>query len=79
MKQTSDAPSAAAETCLVTFDTNRLDRMKSRVRDGEHKRFRTDTVPEVLSECDREGLSWPRLAARLIGRICEAEGQHPVI
>jgi len=79
MRQTSGAPSAAAEACLVTFDTNRLDRMKSRVRDGEHKRFRTDTVPEVLSECDREGLSWPRRAARLIGRICEAEGQHPVI
>lgn len=79
MKQTSDAPSAAAETCLVTFDTNRLDRMKSRVRDGEHKRFRRDTVPDVLSECDREGLSWPRRAARLIRRMCEAEGQHPVV
>ena len=79
MKQTSDAPSAAAETCLVTFDTNRLDRMKSRVRDGEHKRFRRDTVPDLLAECDREGLSWLRRAARLVCRICEAEGQHPVI
>jgi pyruvate-formate lyase len=79
MRQTSDVPLGAAEPWLVAFDTNRLDRMKSRVRDGEHKRFRGDTAPDVPSECDREGLSWPRRAARLVHRMCEAEGQHPVI
>ena len=79
MRQTSDVQSGVLAPCFVAFDTNRLDRMKSRVRDGEHKRFRRDTVPDVLSECDREGLSWPRRAARLVCRMCEAEGQHPVI
>jgi pyruvate-formate lyase len=79
MGQIVDAPLAAAGNYLVEFDTSRLDRMKSRVRDGEHKRFRKDAAPDVQSECDREGFSWPRRAARLIRRMCEAEGQHPVI
>jgi len=78
MSQTSDIRSAAAP-CLVSFDTGRLDRMKHRLRDGEHKRFRRDIVPDVASECDQEGLSWPRRSARLIRRMCEAEGRHPVI
>jgi len=79
MKETLSVLSGAAEACSVSFDTNRLDRMKSRVRDGEHKRFRRDAVPSVLPECDRDALSWPCRVARLIRRMCEAEGQHPVI
>ena len=79
MKQTSDVQSGVLAPCCVAFDTNRLERMKGRVRDGEHKRFRRDTVPDVLTGCDREGLSWPRRAARLVCRMCQAEGQHPVI
>jgi formate C-acetyltransferase len=68
-----------AASWSVAFDAGRLDRMKSRLRNGEHKRFRRDVVLDAASECDREGLSWPRRAARLIRRMCEAEGQHPVI
>ena len=79
MKETLSALPGVAEASSVTFDTNRLDQMKSRVREGEHMRFRKDTVPDLLSECEREELSWPRRAARLIRRMCEAEGQHPVI
>lgn len=79
MSQTLAVRPGAAGPCFVAFDTGRLDRMKRRVRDGEHERFRTDIVPDVASECDQEGLPWPRRAARLIRRMCEAEGQHPVI
>lgn len=55
----------------------RLRDMKRRVRAGEHRRFRQDTVPDVLAECDAQNLSWPRRAALLTRRMCEAE--RPVI
>jgi len=55
----------------------RLEDMRRRIRDGEHKRFRLDAPPDVLSECEAEGLSWPKRAARLTRRMCEAE--RPVI
>ncbi len=54
-----------------------LEEMKRRVRDGEHNRWRQDSVPDVLAECEAEGLSWVRRAARLTRRMCEAE--RPVI
>jgi len=61
----------------VLFDTRRLDSMKKLVRDREQKRFRTTPVPDLISECDGEGLSWPHRVARLVRRMCEAE--KPVI
>ncbi len=51
----------------------RLEKMKLRVRDREHKRLRQESPPDVLSECEGEGLSWIRRAARLTRRQCEAE------
>ena len=51
--------------------------MKRRVRAGEHKRLRQSQVPDVLAECQAEGLSWPARVARLVRRMCEAE--QPVI
>ena len=32
-----------------------------------------DVSPDLVTECDREGLSWPRRRARLTRRMCEAE------
>jgi len=55
----------------------RLEAIKRRVRAGEHKRFRQSCAPDLLSECEAEGLSWPKRAARLTRRMCEAE--RPVI
>ncbi|MCL6431169.1 MAG: pyruvate formate lyase family protein, partial [Anaerolineae bacterium] len=55
----------------------RLEEMKDRVREGYHRRWRQDVVPDVLAECEAENLSWPRRAARLTRRMCEAE--EPVI
>ena len=61
----------------VTFDTARLDEMRRRVRNGEHKRHRLHSAPDVMKECDAEGLPWMSRVARLIRRMCEAE--QPVI
>ena len=55
----------------------RLQEMKRRVRDGEHKRHRNQPLPDVLAECERLDLSWERRAALLTRRMCEAEA--PVI
>ena len=51
----------------------RLENLRARVRAGEHKRWRQPAPPDVLRECEREGLSWMRRAARLTRRQCEAE------
>ena len=51
----------------------RLELLKRRVRAGEHRSVRQTLPIEVLAECEAEGLSWPRRAARLIRRQCEAE------
>lgn len=60
--------------CSTTnFDTSRLDAQKLRVRNLEYKTVRLAASPELLTECEREGLSWPRRAARLVRRMCEAE------
>jgi pyruvate-formate lyase len=56
---------------------SRLAVLKARVRAGAQSRFRRPGAPDVLSECEAEGLSWPRRAARLVRRMCEA--QEPVI
>jgi pyruvate-formate lyase len=51
----------------------RLANMKRRIRAGEHRDCRvTDTV-DVRSECAAAQLSWPRRAARLTRRMCEAQ------
>jgi len=57
--------------------SDRLERMKQRVRAGEHHSARQSAPPDVLAECEREGLSWVRRAARLTARMCQAE--RPVI
>lgn len=68
---------AAVSLSSVSFPTGRLDTMKLRVRNLEHRRFRSPIPPDVLPECDAERLSWPRRAARLVRRMCEAE--QPII
>ena len=50
----------------VSFDVARLDRQMVRIRNLEHKTVRSTPVPDLLAECGREGLSWPRRAARLV-------------
>jgi formate C-acetyltransferase len=51
----------------------RLTEMKRRIRAREHDRFRDTETIDVQSECDAQGLSWPRRAARLTRRMCEAQ------
>ena len=51
----------------------RLAAMKLRIRAGEHHRFRDTDQIDVRSECDAEGLSWMRRAARLTHRMCKAQ------
>ena len=51
----------------------RLELLKSRMRAGEQKSLRQAKSIKVLSECENEGLSWPRRVARLVRRQCEAE------
>src|SRR5208282_2193616 len=55
----------------------RLVRLKNAMRDGFYREFRRTEQIDVLNECDRENLSWPRRAARLTRRMCEA--QLPII
>ena len=51
----------------------RLERLKNRLRSGEHKSLRQAQSIELLPECESAGLSWPRRVARLVRRQCEAE------
>jgi pyruvate-formate lyase len=53
--------------------TPRLAAMKKRIRAGEHHRFRDTQTIDVQGECEAEGLSWARRAARLTRRMCEAQ------
>ncbi len=55
----------------------RLEAIKQHIRRGEHKRHRHGSAPDLLPELEAAGLSWPRRAARLIKRMCEAE--EPII
>ncbi len=51
----------------------RLEEMKRRIRNGEHRSARQTAGIDVLAECEAEGLFWPRRVARLVHRQCEAE------
>src|SRR5512140_456259 len=55
----------------------RLLSMRDKVRQREHRLLRQSCSIDVLSECDRENLSWPKRVSRLIQRQCQAE--QPVI
>lgn len=57
--------------------SERLTAIRRRVTDKSYRQYRTTATPDLLPELDAEGLSWPRRAARLIRRMCEAE--RPVI
>ncbi|MGO8678851.1 MAG: pyruvate formate lyase family protein [Limisphaerales bacterium] len=74
------APSArlGAAAPAACFELEpRLARMKQSLRDGDYRRFRVSPEVTLLAECEAERLSWPRRAARLTRRVCEA--QHVVI
>jgi formate C-acetyltransferase len=51
--------------------------MREAVRLRRHAGVRQVGVPDVVSECEREGLSWMQRVARLFVRQCQAE--RPVI
>ncbi|HLO29079.1 MAG TPA: pyruvate formate lyase family protein, partial [Anaerolineales bacterium] len=51
----------------------RLEELKAKVRRGEHRELRRREPIRILDECEAEGLSWMRRAARLTVRQCEAE------
>jgi len=51
----------------------RLEQLKDRVRRKTHARLRLESPPDLLAECEAEGLSWMRRVARLTRRQCEAE------
>lgn len=51
----------------------RLMTMRDRVRDGVHRTLRQDAPIAILTECEKEQLSWSRRIARLVRRQCEAE------
>lgn len=53
--------------------STRLEAMRRGTRDREQREFRQASSPDVLPECEAEGLSWPRRSARLTRRQCEAE------
>ena len=55
----------------------RVMELRQAVARGEHKRFRTAPIPAAEAICDREGLDWPRRAARITQLMCESE--KPVI
>ncbi len=50
-----------------------LDKLRQSIRNGDHKRWRRGAELDILSECEREGLSWVQRSARLTRRMCEAE------
>lgn len=53
----------------------RLQGLRQRVREREQRLYRCD-APDVLAECEAEGLSWMRRSARLVRRMCETEAAH---
>jgi pyruvate-formate lyase len=71
MFDTSAEPSVLSSA--TSFNATRLDAQKLRIRNLKHKAVRLAAAPDLLAECEREGLSWPRRAARLVRRMCEAE------
>lgn len=55
----------------------RVAKLRQAVANGDHKRFRTSPVPDVVAACEGENLGWARRAARLTAMMCE--GEKPVI
>jgi pyruvate-formate lyase len=53
----------------------RLQEMREQVRRLEQGAQRCD-APDVLAECEAEGLSWMQRSARLTRRMCEVEASH---
>ncbi len=51
----------------------RLLALRTRTRDGHFARYRQASSPDLVTECDRDGLSWMQRRARLTRRMCEAE------
>ncbi len=51
----------------------RIEELRRRARDGAYRPYRKLQPVSILEECEAEGLSWPRRAARLTRRQCEAE------
>ena len=51
----------------------RLTGLRTRTRAGHFSQYRQPASPDLVAECDREGLSWPMRMARLTRRMCEAE------
>ncbi len=51
----------------------RLTRIRALTREGHFRQYRQSVVPDLISECDREGLAWAARMARLTRRMCEAE------
>lgn len=51
----------------------RLITLRNLTREGHFRQYRQTSVPDIVTECDREGLSWPARMARLTRRMCEAE------
>ncbi|MBI5820995.1 MAG: pyruvate formate-lyase [Verrucomicrobia bacterium] len=70
MKTIESSPGGNAR---LTELSPRLAAMKQRIRAGEQRRLRDTQTVEVQPECDAEGLSWMRRAARLTSRMCAAQ------
>lgn len=51
----------------------RLVEMKRALRNGHYSRFRASEAINILPECEAENLSWPKRAARVVRRMCEAQ------
>jgi pyruvate-formate lyase len=51
----------------------RLLHMRARVRAKEQHSLRTTPAPDLISECQKENLTWTQRSARLTRRMCEAE------
>ena len=54
-----------------------LGQMRDSVRAKQHATCRDSVIPDIVAECDAEGLSWTKRMSRLLRRQCEAE--QPVI
>ena len=57
--------------------TPRMEAMREAVRARQHASCRQASAPDVLAECEREGLNWMQRVGRLFVRQCAAE--RPVI
>ncbi|HEY6056616.1 MAG TPA: pyruvate formate lyase family protein [Candidatus Limnocylindrales bacterium] len=52
---------------------DRMTGLRTRTRDGHFRRYRQPASPDLVRECERESLSWPRRMSRLTRSMCEAE------